>query len=327
MVVMEIQKEKNRTVVQERFLIMKIGKQTIIPVAIILILGLYLGFHSTGKMNYKIPTFNIIDSKKITIIEIEGISENLKIYNDNGVWRFSSDDLRIEQSKVTEMLSFLVNPDFVDLISDSGNYINYGLESKEYITVKAWTDNNKNYPARELYIGNINTTGNFTFIRRPDYKSVFTVRGNTKGLFDITKNSLIDKRVLNINISSINKIILSFSDASYTLEKTVGDSNEDIWTSSEDIAIEKNKLEQSLRYLSNSRFNTYIENRDSVIPDLLFQIDLFGESLSEKVIISEKKDEIYYGESTFAVKHFSLSENTGTQIIKMFTDLIKIKEE
>ena len=37
---------------------MKIGKQVIWPLLIIVILGFYLVINSTGKMNYKIPHFD-----------------------------------------------------------------------------------------------------------------------------------------------------------------------------------------------------------------------------------------------------------------------------
>ena len=136
---------------------MKIGKQVIWPLLIIVILGLYLGINSTGKMNYKIAVFEIIDEQEIGIIKIDGLSENLELYFDNGVWRFSSDDLRAEPSKVSEMISFLVKPEFIDMVSDTGNYQNYGLGEGESIAVRAWTGESKaDIPTRELFIGNIN---------------------------------------------------------------------------------------------------------------------------------------------------------------------------
>lgn len=306
---------------------MKIGKPIIIPVAIILVLGLYLGINSTGKMNYKIPGFDTIEMENINIVRIEGLSESIKIYLDDEVWRVGDDNLRAEPSKVTEMISFLVNPDFIDMVSDTGNYQNYGLEDTEYISVKAWTgNNNEGHPDRELLIGNLNTTGSFTFIRRPDNIGVFTVGGNIKRLFDVTQNDLIDKRILNIDIPDIDKITLSFSDFSITLGKTVGENNEDIWTSSEGLSIEIEKLEQNLRYLSNSRFNAYIDNTDGGSLNSLFEIDLSGENLDENFRILEKKDTGYYCESSFAGKSFILSENTGTQIIKMFKEIIALKD-
>ena len=304
---------------------MKIGKQVIWPLLIIVILGLYLVINSTGKMNYKIPQFDTIEDKNISIIRFEGLKGSIKLYLENEIWRIGDDNLRAEPSKVAEMVSFLVNPEFIDMVSDSGNYQNYGLGDSEYITLQAWTINKKSEdnPERELFIGNLNTTGSFTFIRRPDNISVFTVRGNKKGLFDVTQNDLIDKRVLNINIPEIDKIVLSFSGSSYILEKTVGNNNEDVWTTSNGLAIEVKNLEQNLRYLSNSRFNTYIDSKDIVRPNNLFKIDLFGETLNESFMISEKNDTGFYCESSFAGKSFILSENTGTQIIKMFGELIE----
>jgi hypothetical protein len=306
---------------------MKIGKQVIWPLLLIVILGLYLGINRTGKMNYKIPSFAAIEGKNINNIRIEGLKGLFELYSDDGIWRFSSDDLRAEPSKIAEMISFLVNPEFIDMVSDTGNYQNYGLGDTEHITVKAWLGSNtEDRPDRELYIGNINTTGNFSFIRRPDNISVFTVGGNIKRLFDVTQNDLTDKRILNINIPDIDKIALSFSDSSFTLGKTVGENNEDIWTSSDGLSIEIKKLEQNLRYLSNSRFNTYIDNKDLVTPNNLFKIVLSGENPDESFLISEKNETGYYCESSFAGKSFILSENTGTQIIKMFSELIEIKE-
>ena len=334
MAYMEIQKEKDRTIIQERYLAMgiwkiwKIGKQLLIPVTIILILGLYLGINSTGKMNYKIPAFDAIDGEEITIIEIEGLSGSLKLYSDNGIWKLDTDDLRAEPSKVAEMISFLVDPEFIDMVSDTGNYQNYGLVDGEYITVRAWTNNNnEGNPDRELFIGNINTTGSFTFIRRPDNASVFTVSGNKRTFFDITRNDLLDKRILNIEIPEIDKIVLSFSESTYILEKTVGDNNVDIWTTSKGLSIENNNLEQNLRYLSSSRFNSYIDNIEVVTPDSLFKIELLGENLDDSFIISEKNDTGYFCESSFAGKSFIISENTGTQIIKMFNELTRISHK
>ncbi len=323
---MDIQKEKNRTTIQERYLAMgigKIGKQLIWPLSIILILGLYLVINSTGKMNYKIPVFDTIDGQEINIIRIEGLLDSFELYSDKGIWRIGTDDLRAEPFKVEEMITLLVEPEFIDMVSDTGNYQNYGLDTEEYITVKAWTgENNEDTPGRELFIGNINTNGSFTFIRRPDNASVFTVRGNIRGLFDVTQNDLIDKRILNIDIPEIDKIVLSFSDSNYILEKTVGDNNEDIWITSNGLSIEIKNLEQNLRYLSNSRFNSYIDNKKVATPNSLFKIDLSGDEMDESFIILQKNDEGYYCESSFAGKSFILSENTGTQIIKMFNELL-----
>lgn len=303
---------------------MKIGKQLIIPVTIILILGLYLGINSTGKMYYKVPAFDPIDEEEINIIGIEGLTGSIKLYLDDGAWRFSSDDLRAEPSKVAEMISFLVDPEFIDMVSDTGNYQNYGLADGEYITVGAWTDDKgEGDPDRELFIGNINTTGSFTFIRRPDNASVFTVSGDVKGLFDVTENDLLDKRILNIDIPEIDKIVLSFSDSTYILEKTAGDNNEDKWAASNGLPIEIETLEQNLRYLFNSQFISYIDNTKVVTPGILFKIELPGENFNESFIILQKNDTDYFCESSFAGKSFILSENTGTQIIKMFRKLIE----
>jgi len=328
MAVMDIQKEEDRIIIQERCIIMKIDKQLILPIALILTFSIYLGINNTGKMNYNIPDFITIEEDQLDTIEINRSSGSIKLYLDKGIWKLEHDNLRANPSKIKEMLSFLVKPEFIDMVSDSGNYQSYGLEENNYISVKAWTNTDSNkILARELLIGNTNTTGNFTFIRRPDIEKVFTVSENRKDLFDITINDLLDKRILNNNIPDIDKIILSFTHSSYSLKKSVGNNNEDIWSFSDGSAIEMNDIEKNLRYLSNSRFNTYIDNKDIVSSKMLFKIDLFEENLNDSFTILEKRDEGYYCKSSYTDKYFILSENTGTELIKMFKELLEKKED
>lgn len=306
---------------------MKIAKQLILPVALIAAFSLYLGIKSTGKMNYKIPAFNVIDDQQIDTIEIDQSSGSLKLYSDNGIWKLGPDNLRANPSKIKEMLSFLTNPKFIDMVSDSSSYQNYGLDDKEYITVKAFINaDDANTPDRELFIGDLSNNGNFTYIRRSDNSSVFTVKRDIRSIFDISAKDILDKRILDIAPPKIDKIELSFPDTNYTLKKTVGDNNEDTWNTSEGVSIESKNLDQSLRYLSNSIFDSYTDDEKDTAVNSIFKINLSGENLSSNFIILEKNDEGYYCESSFAGKSFILSENTGTQIIKMFSELIEIKE-
>lgn len=302
---------------------MKIWKQLIWPLSIILILGIYLGINSTGKMNYKIPEFNIIDKVEIDRIEIEQSSGLLKLYSDNGVWKINPENLRADPGKTDDILALLTGPEFIDMVSEAASYHNYGLGDQEYISVKAWTiENTLNGPVRELFIGALNTTGNFTFVRSPDNISVFTVSGNIRKIFDITQNDIIDKRILEIDTQKIDKIEVSYTDGNFILEKSVGDDNNDIWNTTEGIKIDSNSIEQSIRYLSNSGFDSYIYEDCSNIAESIFKIILFEENLIHTFTIIEKKDTDYYCRSSFAGKDFILSNNTGTQIIKMFKEII-----
>ena len=326
MVSMEIKKEKNRTVIQERYITMKIGKQLIIPVAVILILGLYLGINSTGKINYQIPVFENME-EEIKIIEIQKLTEIFKIFSDDGIWKFRSDNLRVEPSKVVEMISFLRKPNFIDMVSDSGNYVNYGMDDGKYITISAWTDiEDENNPKRKLILGSLNSTGNFTYIRIPENKNVYTVSGDLNSLFALSKNELLDKRVTNFDISEIERITLSSLDSKYILIKSVGENNKDIWATLNGSPIKLDILEQNLRYLSNSRFNAYSKNNEQNNQKALFKIELIGENLNESFEIFQKIESDYLCNSKFTNKNFLLSENTGTQIIKMFNDLIDKNE-
>jgi len=301
---------------------MKIRKNLVIPFAAIIILGLYLVFNTTGKMNYKIPRFKAIEPQTIDKIEITNNKGTINLYSDNGVWRFNPDNYRAEPSKIESMLTFLENPQFADMVSDTNNYQNYGLEDKKYIHIKAGIKGNSSEkPDREFFIGDLNQSKKFAFIRTPDNKAVFTVRANIQKIFDINENDLLNKQILRIDSSNIDKIEIISGDKKTTLNKTVDSDSKDVWRNESGKDANTDAVGQSLRYLSNSRFESYlaanaVNNKD------LFTLNLYEEDTIHSFTILKKNEKNYFAKSGYAEKEFLLSENTGTQIIKMFTDIL-----
>ncbi len=305
---------------------MKFKIKILLPLIIILIMGAYLLINNTDKMNYIIPELIDLEDKEIKNIRIENNSEIFDLRIDKDVWRIGPEQLRAEQSKVLQMLSFIANPKFIDMVSNTENYQNYGLD-ENFITVSAWTNfEGEGIPTRKLLIGNLNSTGNFTFIRSGNNKSVFTVSGDKQSLFDITKNGLLDKRVVSLDIPKIEKINLSFLDKTHVLTKTVGANGKDSWSNSIGFQVNIDILEQNLRYLSNSRFISYINSNDSNKQNTLFKLELIGEIFKDSFTIFQKYENDFLCNSSLTDKNFLLLENTGTQIIRMFNELIETKE-
>ena len=304
---------------------MKIRKNLIIPFAAIVILGLYLAFNTTGKMNYKIPEFNYIESKTIDKIEITGEKGKLNLYSENGVWKFDPDNYRADPSKMTKVLSFLENPQFIDMVSNSKNYQNYGLQEGKFIHIKARiVGNSSTHPNRELLIGDQNQNGNFAFIRTPDNTAVFTVQANIRTLFDVNQNDLLDKQIFHMDTSKIDKIDLISDDQKTTINKTVDSDNKDIWKSENGLDLDTTTIDQSLRYLGNSRFESYSLERSVNNDKNLFMVNLYEEGIIHSLSILKKNEKNYSALSSFTVEEFILSENTGTQIMKMFGDTLKL---
>lgn len=305
---------------------MKIDKQLILPVALILTFSIYLGIKSAGKMNYNIPDFIPIEEEQIDTIEIDKSSGALKLYSDNGIWKFDPDNLRAEPFKIDEMLSFLANPQFIDMVSDSENYQNYGLNEGQYISVKAKINgNNTEISDRELLIGDINTSSKFAFIRKMDNKAVFTVRANIRKLFDISESDLLNKKILDIDTTKIDKIVLTFDNKQTTINKSVDSNDKDSWKTDTGLDPDTEATSQSLRYLLNSRFDSYIPEGEGSIEGNIFTINLYEGDIVHSLTITRENEKNYFGRSNFAGKDFILSKNTGTQIIEMFKNIITVK--
>jgi hypothetical protein len=307
---------------------MNIGKNILIPLIIIILFSLYLGINKTNKVNYKIPSFVKLDPTSIKNITIDRPINSIELYLDNGVWRLKPDDLRADLSKITKMISFMTSSPFIDMVSDTGNFQNYGLETGKYTTVgiRAKIDGT-NTPIREFYIGNLNTSGSFTFIRSPKTNSVYTVSGNIKDMFEISKNELLDRQILNLTVDEVDKIELSSLDNTYTIEKTIGDESKDIWKTTDGIELNTNSIEQSLRYLSGSIFDSYFDSEYNNKNSSIFSLTLFQDTVIHSFSIIDDGTGIYKGRSSYAGKDFLLSENTKTQLIIMFNDLVEKKEK
>ncbi len=303
---------------------MKISKNIIIPVASIIILGLYLIFNTTGKMNYKIPEFNSVQSGTIDRIQIQSEKGKIDLYSDNGIWKINPDSFRVEPSKINEMLSFLENPQFIDMVSNTKNYQNYGLAKDKYIDIKALkkggTDKN---PLRELYIGDLNESRRFAFIRRPDNKAVFTVKESIRKLFDVSANDILDKKILDFDSTKIDKVEVITNNTKTTITKSVDSDNKDVWKSDKGVELDSNAVGQSLRYLANSRFDSYSPAGETRGEGNIFTINLYSDKTLSSFTITKKNEKNYSAYSSYAEKDFILADNTATQIIKMSGDILK----
>jgi len=303
---------------------MKIRKNIIVPIAAIIILGSYLIFNTTGKMNYKIPEFKSIQSGTINSIEIKSEKGTINLYSDNGIWKLNPESLRAESSKINEMLTFLENPQFIDMVSDTKNYQNYGLEKGKFVDIKAMVkESADNNPVRELYLGDLNESRRFAFIRTPDNKAVFTVKENIKKLFDVSENDLLDKKILNFDSTKIDKIEVISNNIKTIINKSVDSDSKDIWKTDKGAELDSKAVGQSLRYLANSRFESYSPTGENRGKGNIFTINLYNDNTLNSFTITRKNDSNYSAYSSYAGKDFILAENTATQIIKMSGDILK----
>jgi len=306
---------------------MKFNKQLILPIALIVVLSLYMAVKKQGEINYQIPRFDSVNKENFTSLAIDHGAYSLKLYFHNGIWRINPDNLRVDPAKMDAMLEFIALIRYADLVSETSNYINYGLDEKNLISVKAWIGNDEpDNPSREIIVGNTDDSGKFTFVRGIDNSAVFTTQGDLRKIFDQNFDSIIDKRISNFVMQDIDKIALSIEGRNFSFFKTTDEANKDIWETAAGGLLDKNMIEQSLRYLSSSRFTSYRDSGPEGNVESLFRMDFSGNNLSHFLRIDKKENAGFISSSSFAEKPFLLEETTGTQIIKMFKELFLSKD-
>ena len=100
---------------------MKIKKEYIILLAIILLLTLYLIFHKEDRTHYKLPEVPEIVEADITKIELVQESSIVMNRKDNS-WRITPQGYLADKNMVSDMLDTIEELSLTDLVSESESY-------------------------------------------------------------------------------------------------------------------------------------------------------------------------------------------------------------
>jgi hypothetical protein len=92
------------------------------------------------------------------------------------------------------------------VISDSKDYMRYGLDNENRIVVKALSDES---PQRVVEIGYQADVRNCTFIKLENDNRVYQARGDLREVFSTDTDDIRDKSVLSFNIEETNSVYLS----------------------------------------------------------------------------------------------------------------------
>ncbi|MGE5842734.1 MAG: DUF4340 domain-containing protein [Deltaproteobacteria bacterium] len=240
---------------------MKAKKEYWILVLLITGLALYLLFHKRDRTGYEMPVLQELSASQITKIEIARPgAPAIALERKNDAWILPPEAYPADAGKMEALLGSIGKLTLTTLVSESQNYVRYGLGKEERISVRAWAGDKL---SRDFEVGKADPSAQSTFILLRSDSRVFQARGHLKARFDQTLDDLRDKDVFKVEPSGVEA--LEVSDGKRTLilsrKATPGEEGEGqtqtAWESAEG-KVDESKVNQLLNALSGLKCRAYL---------------------------------------------------------------------
>ena len=257
----------------------KIGKKYAILSSIIIILAVILVLTMFLKnRGYSLPTLKAIDSG-ITEIKISrGTNETLSIKLEEGKWTVN-DKYKADSDVVADMTNALNSIQPVEIISrgdaEEEDREKYRLFDDESLNVIAIDGSSKE--VRNIRFGMKSNLGNNVYSQIDKDKNIYllgNLSSNPKDIFDKSEDDIINKTISSVRNDSINKIIISYNNRDYTLEKSEGATN---WIKNNDSTVNINDLYGQVYTIANLKADGLIKE-DSNKNSVLYKIEISTDS-------------------------------------------------
>jgi hypothetical protein len=319
---------------------MKIKKEYIILVVIIIALSVYLLMRRGDRTLYELPEIPQVSQKEITRIEITRGKTIIDLNKKDDRWYIAPKEYPADTGKVKNMLDNIEKLTLTALVSESKNYNLYDLSGEAKINVKAWQGDSLK---RDIDVGKTASSFRHTFVITAGDDRVFHARGNFRNTFDTTVDDLRDKTILTYTPSDIQQIQITEEKQSFMLTRTqlpekeeppIADKKESasppgqktVWQTPDGRTGDEAAVSQLLNTLSNLRCETFIEDRgkeDFTTP--LINIQLKGsQEYSFSIFAKTEETETEHPAISSASKYAFRKTDSKTQgIINDASNILK----
>ena len=195
---------------------MKLKKEYLILLLMIIVLSAYLMMRSRNQTHYELPSPAQADSQKIDRIVITKNGQGFELNKKDDQWTVGPEAYAADSVKVKNMVKAAVDLSITDLISESGNYERYDLTNDKKIDVQVFEGGKM---VRNFSVGKAAPTYQHTFVRLADDPKVYNARGQLNHTFDHTISNLRDLTVLAFDKDAITDVTIRKGEQSLTLAK------------------------------------------------------------------------------------------------------------
>jgi hypothetical protein len=319
---------------------MKLKKEYLILVLVIAGLSAYLVMRKTDHTLYQLPRIFSLDRDQISKVEISKGDNLIVVKKKDNRWYIDPVGYSADPERVKSMLDVLEAFTLTALVSESKDYTRYDLHDEKRIAVKAWQGQTI---MRDFKIGKAAPSFRHTFVRLSDDDRVFHARDSFRGKFDLTVDSLRDRRVLSFKTTDIQEIQIADNQTSLKLARTQtpvepaaseqekSDSTSPLavkfgWQSPQGKKGDDAGLNRLLTTLSSLRCEKFIDDRkkeDFTTP--LYTVKLKGAQDHDLSIFAKLKedDPNYPATSSGSSYPFYLSTSNAQRIMKAPQEMLQ----
>ncbi len=195
---------------------MKVKKEYLILLLVIVALGLYLSLMSQDSTRFAPPYLSSVDSPKVNRMIISKGERSIELTKRDEQWFIIPKEYPADIIKAKNMLKAATDLAVTALVSESGNYERYDLTDEKKIHVQIFIDDKVQ---RRFDIGRAAPTYQHTFVRLDGDPKVYHARGSLDNKFDQTIDDLRDKGVLSFDKESITGIGIKKGELALSLNK------------------------------------------------------------------------------------------------------------
>ena len=248
---------------------MKIKKEYIILILIIIALSGYLYFKRADSLHYELPAIPSVDTAEITKMDIIFGGKSLSLVKKDETWYLDPKNYPVDGKKIDAMLAVLKDLSVTEMVSESENYLLYELDDDNKIAIKAYAGS---APVREFHIGKTAATYRHTYIMLAGDSKVYQAKGNFREKFELSSADLRDKKVLAFNKDEIKSLKITMADKVTTLtredipqedpqENTEAPVMNIQWKDQTGAVVEEESLDNFLNKLSALNCKEYLEDK------------------------------------------------------------------
>ena len=314
---------------------MKLKKEYIALVVIILALVLYILLKNTDRTHYDLPEFSQIEKADITKIAVTRTSGDMTLQRTGEKWTIEPQGYPADQTQIDKMLDVAGDLLLTSLVSESSNYTQYELSDDKKIKLEIYTADEL---VRQFDIGKTASTSRHTFVRLVDDHRVYQARNNLRQPFEKEVNGLRDKIV-----SAFDKefaAAVTITDSSGTLEiskreipplPVPGDTTASavlepapLWQTADGRAADDKVLDGIIAALSNLKCDSYLEGRSKgEFNSPIFSIKVDGSKPVTLDVFEKKADNKYPAVTSQNDYPFLLAEWTVKRLMKKPGEILK----
>ncbi|MCK4836664.1 MAG: DUF4340 domain-containing protein [Candidatus Aminicenantes bacterium] len=314
---------------------LKIRVEYVILGIIIVSLMAYLVFRNPDRVHYQLPDMKSVPEDEITKIEIIKPDKAITMEKVDNQWVIQPGGYPVEPDKIKKIITDITNLTVTDVISESKNYVKYGLDEENRIIAKVYDKKGYRY---EFEIGKQAATYHHTYVKLEKDSRVFHARDSFRSHFNETVDSLRNKLVMKFDQDEIREIQLINGEDTLVFTKTMekveiktdNSGKEEIWLLPDGKKGKKEELKTILRELSPLRCLKFIEDKTGDdFKNPLYRIILKGNKNYTLQIFKKLKDDddSYPAVTSESPYIFSIASLQADRLMKKPEDVIETSKQ